>query len=61
MTHYPNQESSSDEWRREIDHLDDRDPDGFYYLGKYNPDWVGCLEPKEVKDEKRVICLPIES
>jgi len=51
MTHYPNQESSSDEWRREVDSLDSRDPDGFYCLGIYDPNYVSNLRPKEVDDE----------
>lgn len=30
------------EWLAEIDHIDDRDPDG-YYIGSFDPSFVGCL------------------
>jgi len=51
MTHYPNQQSSSDEWRREIESLDERDPLGFYCLGTYDPNYVSCLQP-EIEDDR---------
>lgn len=41
ITHYQNNESSSDEWRREVDSLDALDPTGYYF--GYDPSYVGCL------------------
>lgn len=43
MIHYNQNESSNDEWRADIDHLDDRDPAGKYLLAPYDPNFVGCL------------------